>query len=230
MDGYTPDKLFTYGTSIVALVSGILFGFKKFRKEKKVNACENCGLCRHKLFQTMDSFLCNIETNDWKCINNYKTEIAKDMIRIKLRVGKKRITDWVCKNKNVENSSDLCNDFNDMIVSMIHEYESMWLSSGINPIIVKKLSTYHNNNARYAVKMGKSELNREYNDTVNSLHHLLDTLIVPYSMFIVDIRTVMDSFNGQLKGDIYKGIVNSGEYKEIEVSKLSFSFEKEDVL
>ncbi len=45
-------------------------------------------------------------------------------------------------------------------------------------------------------------------------------------MFIQDIRNVMDSFNGTLKGDTYKGIVNQGEYIELEISRLQFSFEE----
>ena len=63
--------------------------------------------------------------------------------------------------------------------------------------------------------------------TQDSLHHLLDSLIVLYSMFISDVRNLMDSFNGQLLGDRYKGIDNDGKYKEFEISKLEFSFEEE---
>jgi len=77
------------------------------------------------------------------------------------------------------------------------------------------------------VKIGKNELKREYNGTVDSLHHLLDSLITPYSMFINDIRNVMDSFNGQLAGDVYNGIHNDGKYIEQELSRIELSFEEE---
>jgi hypothetical protein len=218
------DKAFEYGSYAVGGIAGVWAAIKKLRKKKVVNDCEDCGLCRHKLFQIMDSFLLNIEHPSWKCVNDYKTEIAKDTIRIKFQVGKKRIKDWVCKNKNVQDSNTLCDDFRNMIVDMINEYENAWVCIGINPVIINKLSSYHNHNARYAIKLGQSELLRDYNSTKDSLHHLLDSLISPYSMFISDIRNVMDSFNGELKDDKYKGIVNDGKYIELEISRLTISF------
>ena len=228
METYTPDKLFAYGSGAVTVGAGVFTAIWKLLKKKKtdVNSCEECGLCRHKLFQMMDSFLLNIDRPDWKCINQYKTEVAKDMIRAKFTVGRNRIRDWVCKNKSVADSKELCDSFNDTIVSMIQEYENQWRALGINPIIIDRLSLYHNQNAKYAIRLGKSELKRDYNDTQNSLHHVLDSLIIPYSMFIQDMRNVMDSFNGTLKGDTYKGIVNQGEYIELEISRLQFSFEE----
>jgi hypothetical protein len=57
---------------------------------------------------------------------------------------------------------------------------------------------------------------------------MLDALLIPYAMFITDIRAVMDSVNGSLKGDVYKGIVNNGEHIEMEISRLQFSFEKDE--
>lgn len=223
------DKLFehkeevgTIATIVVAIGTAI---WKLIKKEPKDN-CENCGLCRHKLFQIMDSFLANIDHPNWKCINRYKTEVARDMIRAKFSTGKNRIKDWVCRNKNTSDSKELCASFNDMIVSMIQEYENQWRALGINPIIIDRLSLYHNQNAKYAVRFGQNELRREYNDTKESLHHLLDSLSIPYLMFIQDIRNVMDSFNGTLKGDVYKGITNDGVYMEMEISRLQFSFEE----
>ena len=216
------EEIGTVATTIAAIGTAI---WKLVKKRKPVDDCEGCGLCRHKLFQNMDSFLANIERPDWKCINSHKTEVAKDMIRAKFTVGRNRIRDWVCKNKNVADSKELCDSFNDMIVSMIQEYENQWRALGINHTIIDRLSLYHNQNAKYAVRFGQNELKREYNDTKASLHHLLDSLTIPYLMFIQDIRNVMDSFNGTLKGDIYKGIVNDGEYIELEVSRLQFSFE-----
>lgn len=225
------DKLFehkeevgTIATTAVAIGAAVWKLLKK--KKTDVNSCENCGLCRHKLFQIMDSFLANIDHPEWKCINTYKTEVAKDMIRTKFSTGKKRIKDWACKNKNVPDSKELCASFNDMIVAMIQEYENQWKALGVNHIIIDRLSLYHNQNAKYAVKFGKSELSRDYNNTKSSLHHVLDSLIIPYSMFIQDIRNVMDSFNGTLKDDVYKGIANDGKYIELEISRLQFSFEE----
>ena len=221
------DKLFEHKEEVGTLLVATFGAMWKLIKKKPKDNCDSCGLCRHKLFQIMDSFLLNIENPNWKCINAYKTSVAKDMIRDKFNVGKVRIRDWVCKNRHIQDSSTLCDSFNDMIVAMINEYEEKWIVRGISSIIINKLSKYHNNNARYAVKVGKNELRRDYNSTQDSLHHLLDSLIVPYSMFISDIRNVMDSFNGQLKDDVYNGIKNTGEYKEFEMSKLEFSFEEE---
>jgi len=137
---YIPDKLFEHkeeiGTIATALFTGIGGAiWKKFKCKKKTDNCEDCGLCRHKLFQVMDSFLLNIENHNWKCINEYKTAIAKDMIRDKFQIGRLRIKDWACKNKNVEDSKTLCDSFNDMIVLMINEYEAKWIARGINPIL-----------------------------------------------------------------------------------------------
>lgn len=226
------DAAFTYkqeiGT-IVTTVAAAIVALKKFFTTKKKttnNSCTDCGLCRHKLFQIMDSFLANIDNPKWMCINDYKTAIAKDMIRDKFHVGKHRIKEWVCANKGAAHSSLLSDSFNDMIVTMIDEYETKWKARGINPIIIEKLSMYHNNNAKYAVKIGKNELSRGYNETSNSLHHLLDGLIIPYTMFIQDIRNVMDSFNGQLADDVYNGIPNDGRYIQFSISRLEFSFEE----
>lgn len=216
-------EITTVATTIAAIGTAV---WKLVRKKKPVDSCENCGLCRHKLFQIMDSFLANVDHPEWKCINSYKTEVAKDMVRAKFSIGRNRVKDWVCKNKDIADSKELCDSFNDMIVAMIKEYENQWRALGINHIIIDRLSLYHNQNAKYAVRFGKAELSREYNDTKASLHHLLDSLIIPYGMFIQDIRNVMDSFNGALKGDSYKGIVNSGEYIELGISRLQFSFEE----
>ena len=46
-------------------------------------------------------------------------------------------------------------------------------------------------------------------------------------MFITDIRKGMDSFNGELMGDSYRGINNDSKYKKFKISKLEFSIEEE---
>jgi len=225
------DKAFTYGTAVVGGFAGAYVSIRKIialvkkGKEKPKDRCSECGLCRHKLFQILESFLRNIESPKWKCINQYKTENAKDAIRIKFTISTKRIKDWVCKNKDVQNSADLCDDFQNMIREMMEEYESQWVLAGINPIIINKLAEYHNSNARFAISLGVAELKRTYNDTNESLHHLLDGLIIPYSMFISDVRAVMDSFNGVLANDVYKGFVNNGEFIPLQISQFRFSFE-----
>jgi len=232
---YIHDKLFEYGKEVAVVAgSGLLAGFWKIFKKKsdievEVNLrCRNCGLCKHKTLQVMKSFIINVDNPSWKCINSYKTEVSKDAIRDKFTVGHLRIKEWVCANKDVANSADLVDSFNDMIVSMIQEYENKWNARGINKIIIDRLSLYHTHNAKIAIRVGSLELKREYNNTVDSIHHMLDALLIPYAMFITDIRAVMDSVNGSLKGDVYKGIVNNGEHIDMEISRLQFSFEKDE--
>lgn len=235
---YVHDKLFEYGKEAAIVVgTGLMAGAsawikKRFssKKDDEVNPrCKNCGLCRHKTLQVLQSFIANIDSEGWKCINRYKTEVAKDVIRDKFSVGHRRIKEWACANKDSTNSAELVDGFNDMVVEMVQEYENKWIARGINRTIIDRLSLYHNNNAKMAIRLGVLELKRDYNNTVDSIHHMLDALLIPYSMFITDIRAVMDNVNGTLKGDVYKGIVNDGEHIEMEITRLQFSFEKDEL-
>ena len=146
------------------------------------------------------------------------------MTRLKLRVIKKRIPEWVKANELVVDTKELVDSFSEMIRGTIAEYICQWKAIGINSIIINSLINANQSHSHYAIKLGIDELNRDYNTTTETLEHLMNSCIIPIEISVLGTRNLMDSFNGQLKDDVYQGVKNTNEY--VLISSASVSFEE----
>ena len=160
----------------------------------------------------LDKLVENTYKKNWKCINEYKTTVAKDIIRIKVKVIKKNIANWCIIHNNDKDLSKSVDSFSEMINCTFREYIREWKDVGINQIIINSLINANSSYGDSAVNLGVNELNKKYNDTTTTLNHLMNSLLIPCKASIIGTRNLMDSFNGELKDDVYKGVKNSNEY------------------
>jgi hypothetical protein len=213
-----PTTLTTWvGSIITALGIIITFARKYFRKQKKLSI--DLSFFHNKI----DKLLEGVDRPNWKCINDYKTLVAKDLIKCKLRVIRRRIPEWVLINQECEDTSLLIESFTEMIRSTIAEYICQWKAIDVNPIIINSLINSNKDHCDYAIKLGVDELKRNYNNTLETLQHLLVSCTIPVEISVASTRTLVDSFNGALKDDVYHGVKNTNEY--LLLSKQSFEFE-----
>jgi hypothetical protein len=214
-----PTTLTAWVGSIITALGIIITFFRKYFKPKKE---EKLTIDLSFFHSRLDKLLEDIDKPNWKCINNYKTLVAKDMLRCKLRVIKKRIPEWVLANQNIEDTTVLIESFTAMIKATIAEYICQWKAIGVNPIIINSLINSNRDHCDYAIKLGIDELNRDYNNTIETFEHLLNSCVIPVEISVLGARNLMDSFNGQLKDDVYNGVKNTNEYMHISVASVSF--------
>lgn len=222
----TVEEAFKYGSITASGLAGLYLGFKRIfsKKNKKRRLCDKCGLCKHKLYVMLEIWIREVEHKNWKCCNDYKTAVAKDMIRIKLQTGIDFLKTSFCHLQHMETKTDIESGFNNSIESMIALYNNRWQEAGINPIIISKVNSYHNTNVKYALRLAKLEMDRDYVNIREMLRNILNSLIVPYTMFILDVRNILDDMNGNLKDDVYKGIKNDNVCLNINIEKGRMSF------
>ena len=145
------------------------------------------------------------------------------MITEKLTVGIEYLQKAFCKLQH-EPVETLLAKYKEEILTMVDIYVYRWEMAGINPKIIKQINDYHNMNVRYALRLAETEFSRNYQDTKEIIRNVLNTLIIPYSMFILDVRNVLDSANGDLLGDSFEGVVNTNEVVKIDLHKMRMSF------
>jgi len=226
----TTEEAFKYGTTVATGAYGMYVAIRRIVKvrNKGKDRCSNCNLCRHKLFAILEIWLKEKDTARWNCCNEYKTAVARKLVEIKLNAGISDIKSFVCRlDKNVD-AEYVKQEFGIMIKTMMVNYENAWLAAGINPMIVQRISAYHNLNATKAITRFNHEIDCDFKPMTERLHLALDTMISPYNDFMYDVRLVLNGVNGELKGDVFSGIENDGKRIKVDISLLAAS--KEDIV
>lgn len=227
MTDLTAEEAFKYGSIAVGGFTGIYLSIKKMFKPQKKDRCAGCNLCKHKLFVLLELWDKDSKQQSWKCCNEYKTAVARYMVGVKLNSGKETIKDFVCRIDKESDKDFIVNEFKKVIRTMIHNYENEWLANGVNKSIVEQISVYHNINARRSVNRFEIEMQNDHLTITERLDAGLSCLITPYNDFMYDIKLVMNSLNGELKGDIFNGFVNDGKKVKIDSLLLQATRESE---
>ena len=224
----TPEEAFKYGSVIASGLLGVYIAAKRIFGTKGPTGanrrCSKCGLCKHKLFAMLKLWIREINHKNWKCCNDYKTAIAKDMITIKLETGISYLQKSFCHMQRLATKEEIKTEYEETIYTLVELYTNKWEDAGINPIIIKKVSKFHDTNVKYSLRLAMMELERDYTTTTECLRNMLNALIVPYMMFILDVRNILDSANGELIDDVYKGIKNDNVCLTISLPQTRMSF------
>lgn len=172
-----------------------------------------------KFSDNIESFIEEIESPAWKCINKYKTSIAKDMSIIKLNTSKKMVLRWCKENLKVKNTIDLKDSLTELLTNICKTYVDQWKMSGIDPIIINSTINSHQGYLQNVITECVAEISRDYNNTSLTMNHIMNICFIHLKMSVNSLRILMDNFNGLLKDKEYKGIKNTNEY--IPISKLT---------
>lgn len=221
------NECIKYGTATATGLTALVVSLKRLKKQfwKKKSECQKCGVCKSKLFSLIDLWLKEVEDIRWKCCNEYKTQIAKDMIKIKLETGSEQLKNILCVmgRKGKENRAEAEIYFFKSIREMIDIYEAKWIATDIPLEIVDSVRDMHDRNIVRVFEDVKAEFKREYLSIDEIIRHITNSLIVAYSQFLQDVRKVVDKTNGALKDREYKNIINNNDYVKFS-SEYNISF------
>ena len=220
------EETIKYGTATVTGLTALIIATKKFLKEfnKPKKKCDKCGLCKNKLFALLKLWIKEVESDKWRCLNDYKTAIAKDMIKIKFLTALELLPPLFCKISNKTNKEEAKIELFNVFNILVEAYRNKWRIAGIPEIIQNDVDLLHDKN----INNDKASINHEFSkdiDINDVLRHSLNIMIGGFARFLQDVREVIDSTNGRLKDDIYKGIKNTNEYSQ--KTYISNSFESD---
>lgn len=180
-----------------------------------------------KFNESIDSLIEEIESPAWKCINRYKTAIAKDMAISKLNISKRMIYKWCKDNLHVKDTKELKDSLTELLTNICKTYVDKWKMDGIDTIIVNSAINSHQCYLQSVINECVAELNRDYNNTALTMNHIMSISFIHLKMSINSLRILMDSFNGLLKDKEYKGIKNTNEHISIStLTNMSTIFEE----
>ena len=202
-----------YGTATVTGLTALVIATKQFFKEigKPKKKCEKCGLCKNKLFGLLKLWIKEVESDYWKCLNEYKTAIAKDMIEIKFKTTIDLLPSMFCKINNMTDKNEAQLELFKSFNILIESYRNKWRISDIPEIIQNDVDLLHDKNILDNINSIKHEFSKDI-PLQEILRHTLNIMIGGYAKFLQDVREVIDTSNGKLKDDVYKGIRNTNEY------------------
>lgn len=226
----TPEEAFKYGTVVASGIAGLIVGFRRWRKKDRSSTgskCKNCGLCKHELFAFLELQLRKVQHNNWRCCNEYKTRVGRRMIQHKFETGIKRWKVAFCSMQHLTDKQELLERFKEEIGVVVDLYNAKWIDEGINKRIIHQVNDYHNTNVRYALRLANLEIGRDYQSTRETLRNIMTALIIPYTVFLSDVRNVLDNANGDLKDDIFEGVVNTNERIDLNLDTARYSFDEE---
>lgn len=227
----TAEEAFEYGGIVASGLAGAWYGFKRWKKKigKEKSGCSSCGLCKHELFAFLELQLRKVQHKNWRCCNEYKTRVAKRIIEHKFQVGISRWKVAFCSMQHSKTKEELMERFNEEIKIVVDLYNAKWMDEGINQSIIDQVNAYHDTNVRYSVRLAQMEIEKDYQDMRETLRNIMTMLIVPYTMFLADVRNLLDSANGELVGDIFEGVVNDTCRVNHKISRGRYSFDEEDL-
>lgn len=217
-----------YVTGITALLVAIhrLYVFiRGVIKTRPPKICKSCGLCKHKLFTILSKWITEVDNINWKCCNDYKTAIARDMIKIKFNYGIDYLKKSFCRIQHIEDRKEMFLEIKSSLSSLIESYEGRWVSEGIPEVIINKVSGFHHHQVNSLFLNIYKDARKKYMSNNEFLRSTLNNLIAPYITFVGNIRNVVDESNGILKDCVYKGIKNDNTYiPSIEKTELDFDY------
>jgi uncharacterized protein YbcV (DUF1398 family) len=214
-----PEQAFKYGSVTASILAGLVFGVKRLTKKAK-KGCEGCGLCKNKLFVNLELWIREVQDLRWKCCNDFKTTVGKDLITIKLQAGIDVLAPRLCKIQKLEDRDIAKAEFLKALQYLVQTYTNAWIASGIDMTIIQDVTEAHDRNIKDVVKVAKYEFSKDYMQITEILRHCCNELISGYSKFLSQVRTVLDSSNGKLIGIKYKGTINNS--KNCHISKETF--------
>ncbi len=199
----------------------IIYKILPFNKEKKKHTKLN-DLLKHPIFKDLE-FWADYRVSQIYDIENYNTNdeakllIARDLLTVKFKVAKNEIYNSL---KSFLDNSNTTTNLNDIIRRVLDNVKSSQYSEfkkmKIPQLFIEKWFE--------VCRIRDTYLNRALNEIImtklvwsdyDKIYIILDNLHVYYSAILSDMLKTIESINGDLKGQIYKGIVIGGnEYKK----------------
>ena len=207
------EETIAYGTATVTGLTALVIKTKKLMKEfkSKKTKCSKCGICKNKLFALLKLWIKEVSSDNWRCLNDYKTAIAKDMIRIKFETTLDLLPSMFCKINNMSSKEEARIELFKVFNILIDSYRAKWKAIGIPEVVYTDVDLLHDKNIKDNIASIKHEFSKDI-PLSEALRHTLNVMISGYAKFLQDVREVVDSSNGKLKDDTYKGIRNTNEY------------------
>lgn len=212
------SKYYTITTTVIAIfVFAWSIGLKNVYQEKikldqKYQLGKPIKLVNHNLFSYLKKEIINIENERW--INDYKTAVGRDLIKIKYNEGYKYFYEyakWVDENPSLSHQKAK-NEFYNVIEKLIYSYTQKWYEEGIDSIIISDFNNYHNNNIQAVFESADIHFSHKYLSIHSSVENVLDCIWTAYIFTNAHSKKIINEANGRLVGDVYKGHVNDGRH------------------
>jgi hypothetical protein len=193
--------------------------------EKYLKKYVSSDFSKHSIFRNLTA-LQQVKIPAIKLSERVRTIIVQDMLKIIIESFTISLKSFIEKNGDKKGLKFENNDaFYDAVYASVLEahslYEDKWKDVGIPEICIDKFKEWHNqkNDLLYAEikSISTSSFHQSYNDKFNSMLEMINLNI---SMSIIDVEYTLKSLNGDLTGQLYKGLeIGELDYEDEESNR-----------
>lgn len=187
---------------------GITFLWQKVTAKKK-----SADLNKHPAFHQMENYIV-VKIPGMVFEDHGRNEVFKDMLTIMFRsyidmMRKVIIESFDKRGETLFTSND---DFTQKLsqygVQAITEYENQWRKIDVPLICITKFNEWHSNKRDILFTDIQTIANSPFHETYNEkLAAFFDLTFMVLNISILDAEYILKSLNGELSGQIYKGII-----------------------
>jgi hypothetical protein len=198
---------------------GVSYVWSKIFVKKKP-----ADLSKHPAFHQMENYIA-VKIPGMMFEDPGRSEVFKDMLTIMFRsyidMMRKVIVDsFDTKGEPVfVSNDDFIQKLSNYGVQAIKEYEDQWRKTGVPLICITAFNAWHSAKRDVLFSDIQTIANSAFHDTYNvKLATFFDLIFIVLNMSILDAEFILKDLNGELSGQIYKGIT-IGHGEEIEVRR-----------